>query len=1016
MLTQEQFIRNFSVMANGEVDFFLGAGASIASGIPTGSDLIWEFKRSLYCSECGISTEKFKDLALPSTQNTLQEYFDQKGRCPKQYDPSEYSYYFEQCYTDPLARKRFIEKIVSNRNPSIGYLCLAEVITKGKIKNIWTTNFDPLIENAIHLLYPQSNILIISEANRNTAGFLNPNFPVVGKLHGDYRYDWLKNTDQELQNLEKTIKDYAVNQLMGKQLIVIGYSGNDESIMSFLENNIDNPSFLSKGLLWAIRKGSHINPRVKSLIEHAASNGKRSDYIEIDGFDNLMFSIYKVQNCHNALIDRQQSFLRLKDKIHLSGQPVDSFIKLNAYKADGCPLCNVFETDITSWAELKTIIAKSGVLAALYNKHIYSFSPASKLKEIFQKHILTSITREEVPERIIQKDDSIYIGLLYQMIKQTFLSKGMLSFGKNKVYCPNSLRVIEGFHIYNAVEFSVNFIEGALYLNLLPTIHVRGSRDEWLDKDTYQIQVNRVVSQIYNQKYNENLWFWQNICYNSISKKLVFKNDEFSVSFMVPAISIGGYNRKAEWITMPACMYEEPVMCFSDTDNSKKAVNQLKGICHYGPIDYSYLRNAGVRPSIKLAVLSPKQDMSKILIHLNKLNTVVPNRGKDNFLPHYEGFEKVYRRSLVVPSEQQKDICISYDGNRIAQMEPNGFLSFMKRGIDHYSQLAFDFDVLIIFIPKYFAHFRTATTIALDFNLHDALKLYATEKSLKIQIIEEKSLNTYDPCKVMWGLSTSLYAKASGVLWHPEAIESDTAYIGISYAYSEEKGICIGCSQLFDATGTGIRMILRKINNPIFIGKNNPFMREEDARIMMTELREQYYHSTPVNTLKRIVVHKTTPFIREEISGIMQAFRGIDVELLQIQGYSPWRGIRFGTQPGKIADKFAVKRGLAVKLNHDSFLLWTHGCVIHPELSGKLNYYKGSRGIPSPLLVRRFAGNADGDTLAREILMLTKMNWNSGDSLYKTLPVTLDVAKVLARMSKQNEAIFDKAYDFRFFM
>ena len=29
MLTQEQFIRNFSVMANGEVDFFLGAGASM---------------------------------------------------------------------------------------------------------------------------------------------------------------------------------------------------------------------------------------------------------------------------------------------------------------------------------------------------------------------------------------------------------------------------------------------------------------------------------------------------------------------------------------------------------------------------------------------------------------------------------------------------------------------------------------------------------------------------------------------------------------------------------------------------------------------------------------------------------------------------------------------------------------------------------------------------------------------------------------------------------------------------
>ncbi|OUQ07029.1 hypothetical protein B5E92_10040 [Erysipelatoclostridium sp. An15] len=57
-----------------------------------------------------------------------------------------------------------------------------------------------------------------------------------------------------------------------------------------------------------------------------------------------------------------------------------------------------------------------------------------------------------------------------------------------------------------------------------------------------------------------------------------------------------------------------------------------------------------------------------------------------------------------------------------------------------------------------------------------------------------------------------------------------------------------------------------------------------------------------------------------------------------------------------------------------------------------------------------------GDLLTEEILMLTKMNWNSGDSLYKTLPVTLDFAKVLSRMSKQNEILFDKLYDFRYFM
>lgn len=46
MLTQEKFIRNFSVMTDREVSFFLGAGAFIASGIPVGRDLIWEFKRT----------------------------------------------------------------------------------------------------------------------------------------------------------------------------------------------------------------------------------------------------------------------------------------------------------------------------------------------------------------------------------------------------------------------------------------------------------------------------------------------------------------------------------------------------------------------------------------------------------------------------------------------------------------------------------------------------------------------------------------------------------------------------------------------------------------------------------------------------------------------------------------------------------------------------------------------------------------------------------------------------------
>lgn len=46
----------------------------------------------------------------------------------------------------------------------------------------------------------------------------------------------------------------------------------------------------------------------------------------------------------------------------------------------------------------------------------------------------------------------------------------------------------------------------------------------------------------------------------------------------------------------------------------------------------------------------------------------------------------------------------------------------------------------------------------------------------------------------------------------------------------------------------------------------------------------------------------------------------------------------------------------------------------------------------------------------------TKMNWNSGDGLYKILPVTLDFAKALSRVAKQDLVVYDRPYNFRYFM
>ena len=61
-------------------------------------------------------------------------------------------------------------------------------------------------------------------------------------------------------------------------------------------------------------------------------------------------------------------------------------------------------------------------------------------------------------------------------------------------------------------------------------------------------------------------------------------------------------------------------------------------------------------------------------------------------------------------------------------------------------------------------------------------------------------------------------------------------------------------------------------------------------------------------------------------------------------------------------------------------------------------------------------GNSSAEELVDAILMLTKTNWNSGDGLYKILPVMLDFAKTLSRVAKQDLVVYDRPYNFRYFM
>jgi len=1018
-LDMPTFIRQFKIMDNGIIDFFLGSGASVQAGIPTGTGLVWEFKREIYCTENEVLLDTFKDLQSEKTQNKLQKYFDKQNKHPEHFSPEEYSHYFELCYPTSVAREKFIQNKVRDINPTLGHLCLADLFLKNKVKCIWTTNFDELIESGIKTISPKKSFSVFSSSNIKHSR-CDSAFNSVIKLHGDYRYDKLKNTTNELQDLEMSLQNKFKESLYNKGIVFIGYSGNDDSIMNVIEKHLEEKDFLKFGLIWMTPSGVKLSNRAKKLMEKACNINEASCIVEIPNFDEILYNVYKNYGTPNKLIEeRWLDFPKRNRKLFFNNNKTSFFIKTNSFESIEYPQCMVFDTDIKSWKELKKIISDKNIIAGLFNNKIYCFENEGIIKNTFHNHILSEIYKEKISDKIMYRDNSMYIGLLYELIEYSFLKDfNLLKFWKNKFYDKGTKKIIDNMYaVYDAIEVGLKAYNGKLYLSIIPTIYIKDEKNE-IGKFIKQSIINKIMSKRYNKEYNNILKYWHDKFFQKKFEFFSLQYNKFSLKFNKIYVSCGKVNKDKKWPSLNSYQFNEPAMLFDLNKIKHASINQLKGISKFGPIDFSFSKNHLTKYSIKLFIISPKHFIKKVLIHLNSLNQKhAPNNSKDGFLQLYNGFEYIYKRSLQIPTEEDTSSIIDYDTKEVENLSIIEFFNFMKRCIDRASS-AFNFDVVIIYIPNVYSKFRESENSYDDFNLHDALKLYAVRKNVKLQFIEEKSIDNSDKCKVLWGLSTSIYAKANGSLWKPQVFNNETAFIGLSYTHSENKGICIGCSQLFDSSGTGIRFLLRKINDPGFYGKRkNPFMKKDEARNMMSDIREHYYKYDSSTKLKRIVIHKTTPFTKDEISGFSQAFEGInDIELLQIQQHTNWRGIKFYNDYTKGPDFFPINRGTVIQLSDDTFLLWTHGSIIHEDLKGKLNYFKGSRGIPAPLEIKRFYGKASGDVIANEIIMLTKMNWNSADNLYKTLPVTIDFSKVLSRMAKQEEAIYDNPYDFRFFM
>jgi hypothetical protein len=462
----------------------------------------------------------------------------------------------------------------------------------------------------------------------------------------------------------------------------------------------------------------------------------------------------------------------------------------------------------------------------------------------------------------------------------------------------------------------------------------------------------------------------------------------------------------------------EPMLSFHPDREGDRDVHPLRGLLRFGP--YS---SGLVLDPIRVATIAPAGDGPKLYEFMRELNSSYEPKERKDYLPNWPGFNSVFGVKMrgAGPGchlELEAALEREFDDSPTPHVV---LADRLMRAIQILETRRPEFDVLFIYIPSRWSRGYTGGPSD-DFDLHDHLKAATAARRLPIQLVrEDKAIAYWDRASVMWRVGLALYAKAGGIPWKLAGTDRETAYIGISYAvrasHSERPRFVTCCSQVFDDEGAGLEFVAYDAHE-VEVQRENPFLSRTEMFRVMTRSLDLYRRRHAGRSPRRVIVHKSTEFKKDEVDGCMEALHLCEaVDLVQVVEDVSWRGVRIDAdrndQKKGNAAAFPVARGTVLGLGPRECLLWMHGDVQGIREGG--SYFQGARSTPRPIRLVRHAGHGPWDETCRAALALSKMDWNN-DALYDALPVTMGYAQVLARVVKRMSGLGHLPYQFRFFM
>jgi len=281
--------------------FILGAGASVQSGIPAAGELAKRWLEELHDAKDfkGLSLREWAtadELGIPNF--SLDEVAS--------FYPEIYERRFEEHPEDGYA---FLEREMDGKEPSFGYAALAYLMSETPHRIAITVNFDNLVGDALSIHSTHFPLVIGHEA---LAGFasVSPRRPLVAKIHRAVGFA-PKNARTEIRDLSDAWRLPLQGILSRYTPIVVGYAGNDGSLMGFLQNLPQGTLENVYWLVWSNEKEPQkvwdsISVRIRDFIEK-----ERGQIVPIPGFDEIMLLLY---NHLSESLDYPDLFDRLKKR------------------------------------------------------------------------------------------------------------------------------------------------------------------------------------------------------------------------------------------------------------------------------------------------------------------------------------------------------------------------------------------------------------------------------------------------------------------------------------------------------------------------------------------------------------------------------------------------------------------------------------------------------------------------------------------------------------------------------